>query len=120
MNIYFPLLQMTLRFAVAIALLFVACAVPAYAADDKGKKNDSEDSAEEQDPPRHAYDLGSYRIKNFRPVEREKVTLEFAVYAEVEDAHHERGRGERSRRTDGKRPLEAQRNWRRTGSRCSC
>lgn len=45
--------------------------------------------AQPAQPARHAFKLGEFRIKNFRPVEREKVTLDFTVYAEVEDGQQE-------------------------------
>ena len=60
----------------------------AGAADKKGTaKGDTEE--ETQEPERFAYNLGQFTIKNFRPVEREKVVLTFTVYAEVEEENNE-------------------------------
>ncbi|QDU54292.1 hypothetical protein [Aeoliella mucimassa] len=76
----------------AVLLLSASCAPLAGAADAKAKakKGDKEDKeAEPEVPPPHAYKLGDFHIKNYRPVEREKVTLSFTVYAEVEDEYNE-------------------------------
>jgi hypothetical protein len=48
------------------------------------------DGTPAEEPQRYAYKLGEFRIKNFRPVEREKVTLQFTVYAETEAGDHQR------------------------------
>jgi hypothetical protein len=42
------------------------------------------------EPSRYAFKLGEFRLKNFRPVEREKVTLEFTVYVEIDAAQQQR------------------------------
>lgn len=65
-----------------ILLLGLVVAAPALAQEDAAADSDTEPSAE---PPRHAFELGDFRIKNFRPVQREKVKLNFTVWIEVED-----------------------------------
>ncbi|MCO6044004.1 hypothetical protein NG895_08795 [Aeoliella sp. ICT_H6.2] len=75
-----------------LALLLVAllsAAYPATAADQQVDKADKAASAGSQEQPtmpqRHAFKLGDFRIKNFHPVEREKVTLDFTVWVEVSE-----------------------------------
>lgn len=45
---------------------------------------------QQQQPQRHAFKLGDFHIKNFRPVEREKVRLEFTVWMEIADGQQDR------------------------------
>lgn len=40
-------------------------------------------------PEYHAHKLGEFAIKDFRPVQREKVKLDFTVYVEVSEAQQE-------------------------------
>lgn len=48
------------------------------------------ETTEAEQPERHAFKLGDFHIKNFRPVEHEKVRLEFTVWMEVEEGQQER------------------------------
>lgn len=72
-----------------LMLLALAVAMPAAGQENTGVPAPASDSAGEDElpaePPRHAFELGNFRIKNFRPVEREKVRLDFTVWVEVED-----------------------------------
>ena len=43
-----------------------------------------------EEPRPHAFKLGEFHIKNFRPVEREKVRLEFTAWMEIADGQQER------------------------------
>lgn len=79
-------------FAGLLMLAAVAvCATPPAA---RGESPPPPEAAADQsetpeEPPRHAYKLGDFRIKNFRPVEREKVTMEFTVFVEVPDGEEQ-------------------------------
>ncbi len=72
-------------------MLAIALAVtpPARAADKPAGKPADGQEEEPAEPKRHAYKLGDFRIKNFRPVEREKVTLVFTVWVEVTEENAE-------------------------------
>lgn len=54
------------------------------------KADEAADVEATEEPLRHAFKLGEFRIRNYRPVEHEKVTLQFTVYAEIDDGQHER------------------------------
>lgn len=79
------------RGGLLVALLTVLAvqllvARPACAADQNTSKVGKPASEEAvAEPQRNAFKLGEFRIKNFRPVEREKVTLSFTVWVEVAD-----------------------------------
>lgn len=67
-----------------LTVLTSTCASPVQAADHKADAPPGDQTPiETAEPGRHAFELGEFRIKNFRPVEREKVTLEFTVWVEV-------------------------------------
>lgn len=75
--------------------LLLACfvlAAPTIVIASEAKATDVEVADENVDAPptRRAYKLGDFRIKNFRPVEREKLTLEFTVYVESLEGQQQR------------------------------
>lgn len=63
------------------------------AADEPAPAKESEAAKGEEEselPKRHAYKLGDFRIKDYRPVEREKIKIEFTIYIEVPDGQEQR------------------------------
>ncbi|MGI9455703.1 MAG: hypothetical protein ACR2NU_04030 [Aeoliella sp.] len=68
--------------AAIVALLLVV--LPAQATAEEA------DSSAAETPSHHPYKLGEFSIKDFRPVEHEKVKLKFTVYVEVVDGREER------------------------------
>ncbi len=75
--------------AALLVLLTAGAQETVSAADSKHAATGDEVEVAEQ-PGRYAFKLGEFRIKNFRPVEREKVTLDFTVYIEVDEGQQER------------------------------
>jgi len=77
-----------------LAAVAISCVTStAMGADEpaKAKATETTDGEEETElPKRHAYKLGDFRIKDYRPVEREKIKIEFTIYIEVPDGKEQR------------------------------
>ncbi len=67
---------------VLLAALLFACPQASSA--------ESESSLAAESPAHQGYKLGDFRIKAFRPIEREKVKMQFTLYAEVAEGTQER------------------------------
>lgn len=76
--------------AAALLTLLMVCAQELQAAEKPKSSSTSNEAEVAEQPGRCAFKLGEFRIKNFRPVEREKVTLDFTVFIEVEEGQRER------------------------------
>lgn len=78
------------RFGLVVACLL--CSSLATAAEEANPSAAADETVadENEAPKRHAYKLGDFRLKNYRPVEREKVKLQFTVYIELADGDEKR------------------------------
>ena len=59
-------------------------AQPAAEADSQ-EGEEAEGEKQKERPSHHAFKLGDFNVKDYRPVEHEKVKLQFTVYVEVVD-----------------------------------
>lgn len=69
--------------AAASTLLLVPADAGAENAPPKPDASDGEDGSEDAPPEEVGFELGSFYIKNFRPVEGSKTTLSFVLHAAV-------------------------------------